>query len=182
MKEIKKRARERMDQGALTQGYKANATEVIKLLNEALATELVCVLRYRNHYETAKGIGSDPVADEFLEHAQEEQEHANLLAKRITQLNGNPNYDPSELKQNSHTDYVECETLAEMVQENLVAERIAIEVYSEMIRYIGSNDSTTRRLLEGILEEEEEHADDLSKLLGNREKTNLTTIKGVKNA
>ena len=145
-------------------GYKANLPRLLEKLNQALATELVCVLRYRRHYEMAKGVHSESVAEEFLEHANEEQEHANQLARRIAQLNGEPNFNPEGLLERSHTQYRECSSLAEMVRENLIAERIAVEKYSELIREIGNDDPTTRKLVESILEKEEEHADDLAKI------------------
>lgn len=163
-KELRERARQDLENGAVITTYKADRDRVLSLLNEALATELVCVLRYKRHYETARGIHAEIVAEEFLEHAAEEQAHADKLAKRIGQLNGEPNYDPDGLSSRSHTQYVECDDLAEMIRENLIAERIAIESYGDMIREIGDGDPTTRRLLESILADEEEHADDLSKL------------------
>jgi bacterioferritin len=163
--EVKRRAREHMENGAVTAGYKANREEVIKVLNEALATELVCVMRYKNHYHTADGIHAEAVAAEFAEHAEEEQEHADMLAERIDQLGGNPNYNPAGLTERSHTDYVECNSLVDMIKENLYAERIAVEIYSEVIRYLGDADPTTRRMLEHILKQEEEHADDMAKFL-----------------
>ena len=164
---IRNRAKENMENGAVTRGYRADRKTVVRLLNEALATEIVCVLRYRQHAETAKGIHSEAVIKEFQEHAMEEQEHANWLAKRIGQLNGVPDMNPATLTDRSHSEYKECETLSEMLSENLAAERIAIESYTEMIGYIGEKDPSTRRLLERILEKEEEHADDLAKLREN---------------
>lgn len=166
LKAIQKRAREQMEKGAVM-AYRGDRQKVLQLLNEALATEIVCVLRYRRHYETAEGIHAEAVAAEFLEHAQQEQEHADKLAKRISQLQGEPDYNPDTLSSRSHTQYVECTDLTQMIKENLIAERIAVETYGEMIRYIGDADPTTRRLLEVILEQEEEHADDLSKFLQN---------------
>jgi len=166
LKAIQKRAREQMEKGAVM-AYRGDRQKVLQLLNEALATELVCVLRYRRHYETAQGINADTVAAEFLEHANQEQEHADKLARRIGQLQGEPDYNPDTLSKRSHTQYIECTDLMQMIKENLIAERIAIETYGEMIRYIGDADPTTRRLLEVILEQEEEHADDLSKFLQN---------------
>jgi bacterioferritin len=162
---IRKRAREHMDDGAVTQSYKANRDQVVKLLNDSLATELVCVLRYKRHHYMAKGINSESVATEFLEHAQEEQAHADVLAERICQLGGEPNFNPEGLAGRSHSQYVEGKTLTDMIKEDLVAERIAIEVYGEIVRYIGDADPTTRRVLEEILAKEEEHADDMSNLL-----------------
>lgn len=162
---LRKRAREHMEQGAVTPGYGADRGTVIKLLNEALATELVCVLRYKRHFFMASGINAQSVAGEFLQHANEEQVHADEIAKRIVQLGGEPNFSPEGLASRSHAEYVEGENLIDMVRENLVAERIAIDSYREMIVYLGSKDSTTRRMLEGILAMEEEHADDLVSLL-----------------
>ena len=162
---LRKRAREHMEQGALTPGYKADRQVVIKLLNEALATEIVCVLRYKRHYFMASGINADGVAAEFLQHANDEQTHADQIAQRIVQLGGEPNFSPEGLLTRSHAEYVEGETLTDMIKEDLVAERIAIDSYREMIIYLGNNDSTTRRMMEGILAMEEEHADDLVSLL-----------------
>jgi bacterioferritin len=165
VKELRRRARQHIENGAVTPDYKADRETVLKLLNEALATEIVCVLRYRRHYFMAQGIDSKPVADEFLEHAQEEQEHADWIAKRITQLNGEPNFHPEGLLMRSHSEYVEGESLADMIREDLVAERVAIESYGEIIRYIGDKDPTTKGLMEKILAVEEEHADDMANLL-----------------
>ena len=165
VKELRRRAREHVEQGAVTEGYRADRDTVIKLLNEALATEIVCVLRYKRHYYTAMGIHAQPVADEFLEHANEEQGHADEIAERITQLGGEPNFNPEGMLSRSHSEYVEGEGLLEMIREDLVAERIAIESYTEMIRYLGDNDPTTRRMLEEILANEEDHADDLRTLI-----------------
>jgi bacterioferritin len=165
IKTLRDRARKHIEDGAVTAGYLAERDVVIKLLNEALATELVCILRYKRHYFMASGIDADIVAQEFLQHATEEQGHADQIAARIVQLKGEPNFNPDGLAMRSHAEYVEGDSLVDMIQENLVAERIAIESYGEMIRYIGDNDITTRRMLEGILAMEEEHADDLSSLL-----------------
>ncbi len=165
VKELRRRAREHIEQGAVTPDYKADRETVIKLLNEALATEIVCVMRYKRHYFMAQGIDSKPVADEFLEHANEEQGHADEIARRITQLNGAPNLNPEGMLMRAHSEYVEGDTLIDMIREDLVAERVAIESYNEMIRFIGDGDPTTRRLLEGILAKEEEHAEDMSNLL-----------------
>jgi bacterioferritin len=165
IKALRERARRHIEQGAVTEGYKADRETVIKLLNEALATEIVCVLRYKRHYFMAQGIHADPVAAEFLQHANEEQGHADQIAARITQLGGEPNFNPEGLTVRSHSEYVEGQSLLDMVREDLVAERIAIDSYSEMARYLGDNDPTTRRMLEGILAVEEEHADDLAKIL-----------------
>jgi bacterioferritin len=154
-----------MEQGAVTEGYKGDLEVVLRLLNEALATELVCVLRYKRHHFMAKGIHAQAVAAEFLEHANEEQGHADLIAARMVQLGGSPDFGPQGLLTRSHSEYVEGDTLVNMIREDLVAERIAIDSYGEMIRYIGEADPTTRRMLEGILATEEEHADDLANLL-----------------
>lgn len=165
MKKIRERARRHMDKGAVTEGYKADRERIIALLNEVLATEIVCNLRYKNHYFLASGINSEPIAAEFLEHANEEQQHADMVSKRIVQLQGKPNWSPVGLETRSHAEYVEGTTLKEMIEENLVAERIAIDTYREMVIYIGDDDPTTRRVLEEILAQEEEHAEDLSSLL-----------------
>jgi bacterioferritin len=159
--ELRRRAREHIDKGAVTEGYRADREEVLKLLNHALATELVCVLRYKRHYFTARGPNSIGIAEEFLEHANEEQGHADQLAERITQLGGEPDLNPEGLAARSHSEYVEGNTLLDMVKEDLIAERIAVESYGEIIRYLGDKDPTTRRLLEEILANEEEHAEDL---------------------
>ena len=162
---IQRRARDKMSEGAVTGAYLADRQLVIEVLNEILATEIVCVLRYRNHYFMASGINAGPVAAEFLEHANEEQMHADWVAKRITQLGGSPNFNPEGLASRSHAEYQEGETLQEMIEEDLVAERVAIETYSEIIRWLGSDDPTTRRMVEDILKMEEQHADDLANLL-----------------
>ena len=163
--ELRRRARKNIEQGAVTEGYRGDVTTVIDLLNQALATEIVCVLRYKRHYFMASGIHAQPVAAEFLEHANEEQGHADQIAERITQLGGAPDFNPQGLATRSHAEYVEGNSLIEMLQEDLVAERVAIESYGEMVRYIGTDDPTTRRMLEGILAVEEEHAEDLKTLL-----------------
>ena len=162
---IRKRARQDIDRGAMTAGYSADRETVIKLLNHALATELVCVLRYKYHYYMAAGINSQAIRAEFLEHANEEQGHADQIAERITQLEGKPNLSPEGLLSRSHSDYVEGEDIVDMIKEDLVAERIAIDSYRDMIAYIGADDPTTRRMLEGILAVEEEHAEDMNTLL-----------------
>jgi len=169
IKTIRARARQHIQQGAVTAGYKADRKTVVKLLNEALATEIICVLRYRRHHFMAAGMNAEPVAQEFLVHANEEQQHADQIAGRIVQLNGEPNFSPDGLSSRSHAEYVEGETLIDMIKEDLVAERIAIDSYREMINYIGSKDTTTTRMLEGILAMEEEHADDLVGLLEDLE-------------
>jgi bacterioferritin len=168
--ELRRRARKHMEEGAVTEAYRADRTTVIKLLNEALATEIVCVLRYKRHYFMARGIHSEPIAAEFLQHANEEQGHADQIAGRIVQLGGSPNFNPDGLLMRSHSEYVEGQTLLDMIKEDLVAERVAIDSYTEMIRYIGENDSTTRRMMEGILAVEEEHADDLVTFLEDMDK------------
>jgi bacterioferritin len=165
VKELRRRARLHMERGAVTDGYLANRETVVGMLNQALATEIVCVLRYRRHYFMAAGIHAQAVADEFLQHANEEQGHADQIAERITQLGGEPDFDPDGLLTRSHSEYVAGKDLVEMMRENLVAERIAVESYTEMIRYLGNDDPTTRRILEGILATEEEHADELRTLL-----------------
>ena len=165
VKAIRERARKHIENGAVTEGYKADRETVIRLLNEALATEIVCVLRYKRHYFMAQGIHAQAVAAEFLQHATDEQGHADQLSARIVQLGGAPNWSPEGLQTRSHAEYVEGETLVDMLKEDLVAERIAIDSYADMIRYVGEDDPTTRRLLETILAVEEEHADDLATLL-----------------
>ena len=165
IKTLRKRARQDIEKGAVTAGYSADRKHVIKLLNEALATELVCVLRYKRHYFMASGIHAAPVAAEFLAHAAEEMSHADLIAKRIVELRGEPNFSPDGLSKRSHAEYAEGDSLKSMIEEDLIAERIAIESYREMVAYLGNEDSTTRRMLEGILASEEEHAEDLSSLL-----------------
>ena len=166
IKTLRERARKHIEKGAVTEGYTADRDTVVKLLNEALATELVCVLRYKRHYFMATGIHAEGVAAEFLEHATDEQGHADQIAARIVQLGGAPNFNPEGLLTRSHAEYVEGETLQDMIKEDLVAERIAIDSYREMINYMGNDDPTSRRMLEGILAVEEEHADDLVNLLG----------------
>lgn len=165
IKEIRRRAREHILKGAVTENYKGDRETVVKVLNEALATEIVCVLRYRRHYYMASGIHAKAVAEEFLEHADEEQGHADQIAQRIVQLDGEPDLNPASLLTRSHADYVEGDTLLDMIREDLVAERIAIDSYSEIIRYLGDTDPTSRRLMESILAVEEEHAEDLKTLL-----------------
>lgn len=162
---LRERARKHIENGAVTEGYSADRETVVKLLNEALATELVCVLRYKRHYFMASGIHAASAAAEFLEHANDEQGHADQIAQRIVQLQGEPNFSPEGLLMRSHAEYVEGTTLVDMIQEDLVAERIAIDSYRDMINYFGNDDPTSRRMLEGILAVEEEHADDLVNLL-----------------
>lgn len=165
IKNIRKRAREHIERGAVTDGYQADRATVVKILNEALATEIVCVLRYKYHYYMASGINAKSVAAEFLEHANEEQGHADRIAERITQLGGAPNLSPEGLLTRSHSDYVEGDDLVDMIKENLVAERIAIDSYREIVAYLGNADTTTRRIMEEILAVEEEHAEDMNSLL-----------------
>ncbi len=162
---IRKRARQHMEKGAVTDGYKADLKTVLRVLNEALATEIVCVLRYKRHQFMASGLNAQAVADEFKEHAAEEQNHADLIAQRITELGGEPNFSPEGILTRSHSEYVEGHTLVEMIKEDLVAERIAIESYGEIIRYLGNDDPTSRRLMEEILAKEEEHAEDMRSLI-----------------
>ena len=166
VKTLRERARKHIEKGAITEGYTADRDTVVKLLNEALATEIICVLRYKRHYFMATGINAESVATEFLQHANEEQGHADLIAQRIVQLGGEPNFSPEGLTTRSHAEYVEGTDLIDMIKEDLVAERIAIDSYREMVAYVGLDDPTTRRMLEGILAMEEEHADDLVNLLG----------------
>jgi bacterioferritin len=162
---LRERARKHVEDGAVTPSYKADRQTVLKLLNEALATEIVCVLRYKRHYYMADGIHSEAVKAEFLEHATEEQAHADSIAARIVQLGGEPDFNPEGLTTRSHAEYKTGTSLRDMVMEDLVAERIAIESYGEMIAYIGDKDTTTRKMMETILAAEEEHADDLVSLL-----------------
>src|SRR4051812_20630940 len=161
VQELRRRARQHIEKGAVTEGYRADRETVIRILNEALATEIVCVLRYKRHYFMAEGIHAQAVAAEFLEHANEEQGHADELAHRITQLGAEPNFSPEGMLTRSHSEYVEGKNLLDMISEDLVAERIAIESYGEIIRYLGDDDPTTKRMMESILAKEEEHADDL---------------------
>ena len=162
---IRERARRHIESGAITAAYTADREKVISILNEALATELVCILRYKRHYFMATGLHAESAAQEFLEHASQEQEHADRIAQRITQLGGAPDFSPEGLLSRSHADYVEGESLQEMIKEDLIAERIAIETYQEVINWLKDDDPTTRRMLEDILATEEEHADDLVGLL-----------------
>ncbi len=166
IKTLRARARKHIEKGAVTEGYSADRATVVKLLNEALATEIVCVLRYKRHYFMASGINAESVAAEFLQHANDEQGHADQISHRIVQLGGEPNLNPEGLLTRSHAEYVEGDTLTDMIKEDLVAERIAIDSYRDMINYFGNDDPTSRRLMENILAVEEEHADDLVNLLG----------------
>ena len=165
IQEIRRRAREHVEKGAVTDAYKGDVQTAVKLLNEALATEIVCVLRYRRHHFMAAGIHYQAIADEFMQHSQEEQGHADQIAERIRQLGGAPDFNPQGLLTRSHAQYQEGTSLVDMIKEDLIAERIAIESYVEMIRWFGENDSTSRRVMEGILAVEEEHADDMATLL-----------------
>ena len=162
---LRARARENIDGGAITGSYSADRESVIRILNDALATEYVCVLRYYRHYFMAKGMLADAVKAEFLEHAKQEQDHAGRIAERIVQLGGEPDLNPDTLTARSHAEYKEGTDLRDMVRENLVAERIAIDSYREMINYVGDRDTTTKRILEEILAQEEEHADEFADLL-----------------
>ena len=162
---LRKRARQHVEEGAVTTGYAADRDAVIQLLNEALATELVCVLRYKRHYFMAKGIHSESVKDEFLQHAKEEMAHADRLAKRIVELGGEPNFSPDGLSSRSHAEYIPGDSLISMIKEDLIAERIAIESYRELVAYLANNDPTTQRMVKEILAMEEEHADDMASLL-----------------
>lgn len=163
--EIRRRASEKIEEGAVTAGYKGDVDKTISILNEALATEIVCVLRYQHHYFMSTGVHGKGVADEFKEHADAERQHADMIAERIQQLGGKPDFNPKSLLERSVSQYVEGETLADMIKEDLIAERIVIDVYQEMIRYFANNDPTTRKMIEQILADEEEHASDLADLL-----------------
>ena len=165
IKTLRERARKHIEEGAVTEDYKADRETVLRLLNEALATELICVLRYRRHHFMAKGINAEPIAAEFLVHANEEQAHADSIATRIVQLGGEPNFNPEGLSTRSHSEYVEADGLVDMIKENLVAERIAIDSYRDIVRYLGNDDPTSRRMMEEILAMEEEHAEDMATLL-----------------
>jgi len=164
---LRKQARQHMDQGPITEAYGADRKRVIAVLNEVLATELVCVLRYKRHYYMAQGMNSGPVAQEFLQHAGDEQGHADMVAARIVQLQGQPDFNPDTLTKRSHAEYDESPGLSDMLREDLVAERVAIASYQEIVRWLGTNDPTSRRMIEEILAVEEEHADDLLNLLGD---------------
>lgn len=161
---LRKQSRQHIGEGAVTVSYGADRETVLKLLNDALATEIVCVLRYRRHHFMAKGIQSKSIADEFLVHANEELGHADQIAERIVQLGGEPDFSPAGLVSRSHSEYVAGDSLIDMIKENLVAERIAIDSYRDVIQYLGEKDSTTSRMLEGILAVEEQHADELADL------------------
>jgi bacterioferritin len=165
VKTVRERARHHIKDGAVTEGYGGDTKLACKILNEALATEIVCVLRYKRHYFMAKGIDSGPVKSEFQQHATEEQMHADRIAERIVQLGGSPNFSPEGLQSRSHSEYAEGESLLDMIKEDLIAERIAVDTYREIAAYFAPFDSTTRRMLEEIQASEEEHADDLAELL-----------------
>jgi len=165
LKKIREQARKHMEAGAVTEGYKADSEQVIAVLNDVLATEIVCVLRYKRHFFMARGINADSIKAEFLQHANDEQQHADWVAERITQLNGEPNFNPEGMASRSHSEYQEGSNLVEMIKEDLVAERIAIQSYSDIARWLGEDDPTTRRLIVEILKSEEEHADDLANML-----------------
>jgi bacterioferritin len=167
IKQLRERARKHIEDGAVTENYGADKETVLKLLNDSLATEIVCTLRYRRHYFMAKGLTSAGVAEEFMAHAKEEQEHADQFAERIVQLGGEPDFNPEGLASRSHAEYVEGESLIDMIREDLVAERIAIESYRDIIKYLGEGDPTTRKLFEAVLAVEEEHADDMLSLIEN---------------
>jgi bacterioferritin len=171
LKEIRRRARENIERGAVTESYAADRQTVLRLLNEALATEIVCVLRYKRHFYMAQGIDAESVKAEFLQHANDEQLHADQIAARIVQLGGEPNFSPAGILDRSHSEYAEGTTLVDMIREDLVAERIAIDSYREIIQYLGNADSTTRRIMEEILAKEEEHADDLASMLATLDPT-----------
>ena len=165
IEEIRRRAMEKMEEGAVTASYQADRARVIEVLNEVLATETVCTLRYRSHYFRASGVHAPGIENEFLAHANEEQQHADRVAKRITELGGTPNFNPEGLATRSHVGYGSGQTLNELIKEDLIAERIAVATYSEIIRWLGNDDPTTRRMMEDLLATEEEHADDMAKLL-----------------
>ncbi len=165
IKVLRERARRNMNQGAVTEGYQADREAVLKILNTVLATEIVCVLRYKRHYYMASGIDAQNAAQEFLQHAGEEQGHADQVAQRITQLGGEPDFNPEGLATRAHSEYKEGKDVTDMIKEDLVAERIAIDSYREIIGWLGMKDPTTRSMMEGILTMEEEHADDLVNLL-----------------
>ncbi len=165
VKELRRRARENIERGAITDSYELDSNVVCDILNQALATEIVCVLRYKRHYFMATGLNKDAVAAEFLEHANDEQNHADRIAERITQLRGSPDFNPEGLASRSHSEYKEGTSLVDMIKEDLIAERVAIESYSEIVRFLGEKDPTSRRLMEDLLAVEEEHANDMNDLL-----------------
>lgn len=163
---LRRRAQKHIESGAITDEYKADRAEVVETLNTVLASELMCVLRYKRHYYTAKGINGQAAKKEFLEHAQEAQQHADRIAGRIVQLNGQPDFNPETLTGRSLSQYTNARTLYEMIKEDLVAERIAVESYSEIVRWLGDSDVASRKLMADILMVEEQHAADMQKLLG----------------
>jgi bacterioferritin len=165
VKKLRDNARKNMEKGAVTDSYKADVKQVLKVLNDVLATELVCVLRYKRHYYAASGINAEGAKEQFLEHAADEQQHADWIANRITQLGGEPDFNPTGLATRSHSEYVEGKDLVSMIREDLVAERIAIDSYSEVVRWLGDGDPTTRKMIEDILKAEEDHAEDMKSLL-----------------
>src|SRR3984957_3039255 len=169
VKKIRREARKHLAQGAVTLNYQGKVEDAIALLNQAVATEIVCVLRYQFHATCATGISSDAVKEEFAQHAKEELEHLGMLCERINQLGGKPNMNPEGLASRATTEYVEGANLVDMIEENLVAERIAVETYRDLIRYFGDKDPTTRVVLERILAQEEEHANDMHDLLVSHE-------------
>ena len=179
IKTIRERARREIAEGAVTQDYSIDKEQAIKILNEALATEIVCVLRYRFHYYMATGIHKDGAATEFLEHSNEEQQHADMIAERIKQLGGKPELNPAVIAKKSHSEYVEGTSLEDMLREDLIAERIAIQTYREMIQFFGDKDPTSRRMMEEILAVEEEHADDIADLLFAVEPDNVDNTKNL---
>jgi bacterioferritin len=179
IKTIRERARQEIQEGAVTQDYSLDKDQAVRILNEALATEIVCVLRYRFHYFMASGIHKEGAAAEFLEHSNEEQRHADMIAERIKQLGGKPQMNPALVAQMSHSEYVEGTSLEDMLREDLVAERIAIQTYREMIQFFGEKDPTSRRLMEEILAVEEEHADDIADLLFAVEPENVENVKNL---
>ncbi|HEY7957231.1 MAG TPA: ferritin-like domain-containing protein [Polyangia bacterium] len=180
VQELRRRAREHIHEGAITAGYQADRETVVKLLNDALATEIVCVLRYKRHYFMAQGLESEAVGKEFLAHADEEQQHADQIAQRIVQLGGAPDLDPAGLATRSHSEYVEGTTLVDMIKEDLIAERVAIDSYREIVLYIGEKDPTTRRIMESVLAKEEEHAEDMVSLLVRFDPTSKSPTAGKK--
>ena len=165
LKRIREQARRHMEAGAVTEGYKADREQVLAVLNDVLATEIVCVLRYKRHFFMARGINADSIKAEFLQHANEEQQHADWVAERITQLNGEPNFNPEGMASRSHSQYQEGSSLIEMIKEDLIAERIAVQSYADIARWLGEDDPTTHRLIVEILKSEEEHAEELANML-----------------
>lgn len=165
IEEIRRRARQKLEDAAVTPTYEGSVASAVQILNDALATEVVCILRYKFHAFAGRGINSEAVRKEFAEHASEEEEHADMIAERITQLGGDPNFNPDGLLKRSASEYVEGEDLVGMIKEDLIAERVAIDTYRDMIRYFANHDPTTRRMLEEILAKEEEHADEMHDLL-----------------